>query len=236
MSRPLVRLLVIPRGADADSDGRKVGDDWLLATLGSDDDGAYYLTTDGVRASELGDWPGLRPRELGEWMVRRINAAADRQRTRFDEEDEEDDLDEEDDEWPAYVAPRPCLPPDAAWVPVDGREWATNTHVLVPRDGEPFDAAGWREGPDCPPPEDIRRLLAALSEPAVRGGLSASTEGPTPGGSAIWLAARGRRVYVATEYEPLLRRGTPRQRADLAPVAVWSDDRLIAVVMPRKAP
>ena len=52
--RNIVRVLRIPHGGKADEDGREVGDDWLLATLGQDMAGAtYYLTTDHVNGSDL---------------------------------------------------------------------------------------------------------------------------------------------------------------------------------------
>ena len=50
------RVLAIPLGEDDDSEGRKLGDDWLIADFGVAelDELSYhiYVTTDRVRASE----------------------------------------------------------------------------------------------------------------------------------------------------------------------------------------
>lgn len=50
------RVLLIPTGQKVDADGRELGDDWLLATLGCAEDGDKeydcYVTTNRVRASE----------------------------------------------------------------------------------------------------------------------------------------------------------------------------------------
>lgn len=55
------RVLLIPAGQKVDADGRELGDDWLLATLGCAEEGdkSYdcYVTTNRVRASESGSVP-----------------------------------------------------------------------------------------------------------------------------------------------------------------------------------
>jgi hypothetical protein len=63
-----VRILRIPEGASKDAEGRGVGDDWLLAQFGRGDDGAlYYLTTDGMHASDMVG-VDLSPRYLAELL------------------------------------------------------------------------------------------------------------------------------------------------------------------------
>ena len=48
--------LAIPSGDTKDANGRELGEDWLLMTLGSDDYGTqHYLTTDHCRAGEYPD-------------------------------------------------------------------------------------------------------------------------------------------------------------------------------------
>lgn len=48
------RVLAV-RNGEKDAEGRGVGDDWLIADLGEDEDGThYYVTTDRVPTSEYG--------------------------------------------------------------------------------------------------------------------------------------------------------------------------------------
>lgn len=74
----LVRLLKIPTSGDSDSEGRRLGEDWVLIDLGVDIENTteyqYYITTDGVHASELPEYPWLtEPSVLGELLVDFLN-------------------------------------------------------------------------------------------------------------------------------------------------------------------
>lgn len=63
------RVLAIPHGKEADADGRTLGDDWLRADLGCDDDGThYYVTTDRVHASDSYS-EHAEPAEMARWIV-----------------------------------------------------------------------------------------------------------------------------------------------------------------------
>lgn len=50
------RVLLIPTGQKCDAEGKEIGDDWLLASLGHYEDGDVsgeaYVTTRNVRASD----------------------------------------------------------------------------------------------------------------------------------------------------------------------------------------
>lgn len=50
------RVLIIPHGEKKDAEGRELGDDWLLASMGYFEDGDKgfdaYVTTNRVRASD----------------------------------------------------------------------------------------------------------------------------------------------------------------------------------------
>lgn len=73
----LVRVLKIPGGKDVDDEGRGVGSDWLLATIGTDDKGdEYYITTDGVRASDLCAFEFLEPEAMATEIVKMLNDKA----------------------------------------------------------------------------------------------------------------------------------------------------------------
>jgi hypothetical protein len=72
------RVLKIRNGETKDADGREVGTDWLVATLGADaDDFHYYVTTDRVRGSELADVAEIcksDPGDLARAIARMLNA------------------------------------------------------------------------------------------------------------------------------------------------------------------
>lgn len=72
----VVRVLAIKAGETKDADGREVGDDWQLADLGADqDDTHYYVTADGLRASDLADMADvLDPEPMARFIVDAINA------------------------------------------------------------------------------------------------------------------------------------------------------------------
>lgn len=79
----IVRVLKTPAVGGKDSDGREVGDDWLLADFGCafEDDGVEYciqLTTNWVRASD--DIPALEPETLARWIADRVNEEWERQK------------------------------------------------------------------------------------------------------------------------------------------------------------
>lgn len=68
----IVRILKIPRNSKEDNEGRKLGDDWLLATIGQDDEGnEYYITTDNLKASE--SLPIFEPANFSNFVVDKIN-------------------------------------------------------------------------------------------------------------------------------------------------------------------
>lgn len=67
--RRIVRVLAIPQGQDKDAEGRQLGDDWMLATLGYSEElrANIYLTTDRLRADEEPAWladPGAMARAI----------------------------------------------------------------------------------------------------------------------------------------------------------------------------
>lgn len=74
----IVRILAIPAGKKKDYLGKELGDDWLLATLGTGlgPDGEtecdYYITTNRVHASEL-DQPMFEPEGFCKFVVDKIN-------------------------------------------------------------------------------------------------------------------------------------------------------------------
>lgn len=74
--KPIVRVLALPKGKAEDTEGRSIGDDWLVATLGCDEEGTdFYLTTDHIRASELYIFEEelLAPRKLAYFLTNAIN-------------------------------------------------------------------------------------------------------------------------------------------------------------------
>ncbi len=72
----ILRVLVIPHEAEKDSKGRGIGDDWLLADMGTDEDGNHiYVTTDRVHASEMAGMALLSPRELAVYLAENVNAS-----------------------------------------------------------------------------------------------------------------------------------------------------------------
>ena len=75
MAEDIVRVLRIPNDGDADEEGRRFGDDFQLAFIGNDGDAEYYVTTDGIHASELGGFPIFEPGNLSRFIVEKINGA-----------------------------------------------------------------------------------------------------------------------------------------------------------------
>lgn len=72
----MIRMLKIRDGEKKDAEGREVGDDWLLATLGATHDGYHiYLTTDCIRASEVGFIDLIQPEEMALWIVEHLGKA-----------------------------------------------------------------------------------------------------------------------------------------------------------------
>jgi hypothetical protein len=72
--KPVVRLLKIPKGQKKDAEGFGIVDNWLLATLGCDDEEAeIYVTTNYIRASELHAYNLLEPNALGAFIVNQVN-------------------------------------------------------------------------------------------------------------------------------------------------------------------
>lgn len=72
--RRLVRALVIPPGAEEDAEGRGIGSDWLLGSLGQDLDGnTVYLTTDRLHGTDVPGWLE-DPARLAAVLVEAINS------------------------------------------------------------------------------------------------------------------------------------------------------------------
>lgn len=84
MSENVVKAIGIPAGEKKNAKGEEVGDDWLLATFGCDDDGTeWYLTTDQVHASEFGwlvDHLDIDPKGLAEKVSSMLNDEFERLR------------------------------------------------------------------------------------------------------------------------------------------------------------
>jgi len=213
----LVRLLRLAKGEEKDAAGRGLGDDWHLADLGADEDGArYYLTTDSGRASGFADNPGLCSPELGEWLVRKINtasAAASRAPGSRD--------------WPHYAKPRLCEPPADAWMTIDGREWATDRNAMVSREAMPFRSRGWLTGGQRPSEASADAVIAKGRDTAcVVDEAARDDAGP-------FLDCGEKRIHVGNAYERLLEIGDVTSTSEPgAPLTVWAGDIPVAVVMP----
>lgn len=206
----LVRLLSIPKGADKDAEGRGFGDDWQLLDLGQSEDGTrHYLTTDCVRASEFACIPGFHdPAEMGAWLVEQINAA-------------------KRDEWPHVIPERPVMPPSDAWFSLNGKEWATNGHILVTR-ATAIPAVDWRRGDRRPDAEGVAGVVAST---ALGVGLDAADFRDRLGVDRVysvldWTTA------VDMKYAGLLDLGKPRQAGHRQPIGVFVNGEAVAVVMP----
>ncbi len=82
----MIRMLKIRAGEKRDAADRAVGDDWMLATLGSTHDGYHvYITTDRIRASEVGFIDLIQPEAMALWIVEHLGKAlADPNQTEMD--------------------------------------------------------------------------------------------------------------------------------------------------------
>lgn len=78
-----VRVLKLERRSQVDAEGRGIGDDFELADFGFDTDGtAYWLTTDGLHASDVADLGLDDPGALATMVAELVNRALGAKRRR----------------------------------------------------------------------------------------------------------------------------------------------------------
>lgn len=69
-----IRVLRIKNGETRDEEGRRYGDDWVLADFGEDFDGDhYYLTTNRLHASEYARFTLFEPGNLSKFIQEQID-------------------------------------------------------------------------------------------------------------------------------------------------------------------
>ena len=140
----------------------------------------------------------------------------------FDDPDESEDHNIESVAWgdnPPTVLPDPdgpAEPPEAAWIEVDGHQWATTRRIAIRRDGP---------RPAGIPPRERWLTHGEISPDQLRPVLYPEG-GPTQSHP---------RTVVDARYAPLLAAGKVKTwpgGGDLTPIYVHRDGELVAVVMP----